>query len=379
MSTQLFTETVLKPAGGYPYYKPSSPAIRSKFDTRAALHGNSELWDLYTLKADYSPGPNDAYKSYYIGDDPGSLLEPAVSKYLYGKAPAIDYPDGKPFAVCLSHDIDLIYPPLAHRAFSSLYHLWHGDLGRLKDEVLWKKGGKSSYDYRNFREIMALEDGFGARSTFYFLTAERNIQRLRMYDIAELEAEMGRIADRGWEVGLHGGYYSYDDPGAIREEKRRLEKVLGRRVTGYRNHYLRFKVPDTWEHLREAGFMYDSTLGYNDVPGFRNGMCHPFRPYNLKTGRELDILEIPLAIMDCALFGYAGSPGRAWEIAKGLIDVTEHYRGVITLLWHNDAFCLPYRAGWMALYEKILCYCRERNAWMASGDEISRHCEAYVC
>ena len=27
-------------------------------------------------------------------------------------------------------------------------------------------------------------------------------------------------------------------------------------------------------------------------------MCHPFRPFNLVTGKPIDILEIPLTIME---------------------------------------------------------------------------------
>ena len=34
----------------------------------------------------------------------------------------------------------------------------------------------------------------------------------------------------------------------------RIEKVLNRPIHGYRNHYLSFKVPDTWHLLEQAGF-----------------------------------------------------------------------------------------------------------------------------
>lgn len=57
----------------------------------------------------------------------------------------------------------------------------------------------------------------------------------------------------------------------LKKKKRRLEEVLGKKVVGYRNHYLRFRVPDTWELLSKAGFKYDTTFGYSDCAGFRNG------------------------------------------------------------------------------------------------------------
>jgi len=40
------------------------------------------------------------------------------------------------------------------------------------------------------------------------------------------------------------------------------KKVLGKKAIGYRNHFLKFKVPDTWTLLEKAGFKYDTTFGY---------------------------------------------------------------------------------------------------------------------
>ena len=96
-------------------------------------------------------------------------------------------------------------------------------------------------------------------------------------------------------------------------------------------------------------------------------MCHPFRPYNLKTGRPIDILEIPLVVMDGTLDRYMRLDAtRAWEVTRRLIDATERCGGVFTLLWHNS-----YMEGErLEMYEKILGYCRERGAWMTSGEEI---------
>jgi hypothetical protein len=104
--------------------------------------------------------------------------------------------------------------------------------------------------------------------------------------------------------------------------------------------------------------------------GFRNGMCHPFNPYNLNSQEAIDILEIPLIIMDGALFSITRSLNEAFESCKKLIDTAEKYNGVITLLWHNAPFSWPIRKNWKLLYEKILKYCYDKNAWMTSGEEI---------
>jgi peptidoglycan/xylan/chitin deacetylase (PgdA/CDA1 family) len=282
-----------------------------------------------------------------------------------------EYPENKKFAVCLTHDVDEIYPPLKHTLLSSFYYMKNLNFNGLKNLLFWKYKGKDYSPYRNFKEIMNLEEKYGAKSSFYFLTTGNDIKRFR-YDIEDLKNELGSIVDKGWEVGLHGGYYAYNDLEEMETEKRRLEKVLGKAVIGYRNHYLRFKVPETWDLLAKAGFKYDTTFGYNDMIGFRNGMCHPFKPFNLSTNKEIGILEIPLIIMDGALFDSVKSFEEAWEITKRLIDTVEKYNGVLTLLWHNNVFNCPFREKWKKLYEKILEYSYKKNAWMTSGEEIWR-------
>jgi peptidoglycan/xylan/chitin deacetylase (PgdA/CDA1 family) len=330
------------------------------------LRQRPDLWDLYSLKDDYGRVTGKECR-----ESDGVIREPLVSRYLATKAGA-EYPEGRRFAVCLTHDIDDVYPPPLHAALSSAQCVKSLDGNGMKRWALWRVKGKEHSPYRNFREIMDLEDRFGGRSSFYFLATDRDPRRFR-YRVEELGQEMGAICDRGWEVGLHGSYYACDDPGEIRKEKRRLEKALGREVIGYRNHYLMFRVPDTWEHLAAAGFRYDTTVGYSNAIGFRNGVCHPYRPFNLRSGREIDIVEIPLAIMDTALFRRSRSLEEACRLSSRIVDAVERYHGVLTLLWHNNSLVSPaYRAGWAKVYAKLLEYCHGKGAWMTSGEEIYR-------
>jgi hypothetical protein len=58
----------------------------------------------------------------------------------------------------------------------------------------------------------------------------------------------------------------------------------------------------------------------------------------------------------------------SWKITKQLIDTVEKHQGTITILWHNYSFSGSQRK----LYEKILQYCSEKNAWMTSGKNIAQ-------
>ncbi len=309
-------------------------------------------------------------ESKYYGLSRTKVLGPVISEYLINQGYHVSYPDHKKFAICLTHDVDDIYPPLTHKVLSSLWSLKKWDWGGLKEQLFWNRLGKQASPYRNFQKIMELEKKYGAKSTFYFMTASRDPRRFR-YNIEDIASELNYIVKSGWEVGLHGGYYSFNDFDAIKLEKSKLERVLGREVIGYRNHYLRFQVPDTWDILKKCGFTYDSTYGYTNTVGFRNGMCHPFRPYDLQHQQWMDIYELPLHVMESAMFDFV-KPHEAWELIQQLLEEVELNQGVLTVLWHNNVFSCPFRDKWNALYEKILQYGRERNAWMTSGEEIWR-------
>jgi len=330
------------------------------------LKENHELWDLFTRKEEYSPTFLDGHGRFpYYMSKHKNIFVPEVSRFLLENGLRVEYPEGRRFAVCLTHDIDFVYLPRLRIAANAIRSFSRGNvIGGFK--TLLSNSVKRWNPFWNFHSILALEESYGAKSTFYFLSASERSMDFN-FALADVEGDIRDIVARGWEVGLHGGYHSCFDIHRINEEKSRLEGVAGRDVVGCRNHYLRFKVPDSWELLSEAGFKYDTTLGYAGCAGFRNGMCHPFKPVNLNTGKEIDILEIPLTVMDGTLFESMALDGeRAWEITKLMVDVAEKHKGVVTVLWHNN-----YLVGdSLKMYEKLLKYCKEKSAWLTSGEEI---------
>jgi peptidoglycan/xylan/chitin deacetylase (PgdA/CDA1 family) len=341
-------------------------------ETRQLLQDNHYLWELFVRRDEYYSERPEICTCIDIMNKYSEMMVPEISEYLVEKKHIkIVYPGNKKFALCITHDVDDIYPPLSHRILSSLNCLKQADLKTLYEQWSWIYKGKEFSPYLNFKEIIELEKNYDAKSTFYFLASNKDPRRFR-YNIEDLEGDLKFIIDSGWDVGLHGDYYSYNDFNSIKEQKNKLEELINKEVIGYRNHYLRFKVPETWELLKKAGFKYDTTYGYNNMPGFKNGLCHPFRPFNLYNNEEIAIIEIPLNIMACALYKYAKSSEKAWEVTKALIDNVEKYSGVLTINWHNDDLFNPFRKDWTILYKTILEYCRQKNAWITSCEDIWR-------
>ncbi len=334
------------------------------------LKSNKRLWDLFTRREEYNAPFLDEYRRFpYYCSKHRNVLIPEVSQFLINNGLKVEYPDNKRFAVCMTHDYDIIRNTnltISYEAAKSLRRLQF----RKSLTVLLSKVNKKLDPISDFTRIMDLEERYGAKSSFYFLALDKGNLDFS-YKIGEIKEELRDITNRGWEVGLHVGPEAYKDINKLKKEKEELESVVGKTIIGCRNHLLTFQVPTTWELLKEAGFKYDATFGYTDCVGFRNGMCHPFKPFNLNTDEYIDIMEIPLTVMDKTLNTHMRLDlTSTWDIIKKLIDTVENCQGVITILWHGDMFVTD---GMGEMYERMLQYCHEKNAWITSAENIYRH------
>lgn len=292
------------------------------------------------------------------------MFDPVASRYLFDRGFCPEYPDDHQFALCLTHDIDTVYSSLYEKVVNAFHALHSGRISDAKKSLMQMRTKR--LPWCNFQDIMAMEQEYGATSTFFFLVLDLESEDYA-YEIEDLAPDLGMIVDQGHEIGLHGGHQTYLNPEDIKEKKNRLEKLLNESIVGYRNHYLKIKVPETWEYLSRAGFRYDSTMGFADCAGFRNGMCYPYKPFDLRKNEVLDIVEIPLAIMDKTLFYYMHLDlEMSWELTRQIIENVRQFHGVLTVLWHNNCMSGEY----LQLYKRLLEYCSKQGAWMTSGREI---------
>jgi hypothetical protein len=287
------------------------------------------------------------------------------------------WPDGKICAVCLTHDVDEVKKTYQWITYP-LKQIKRGKPGNLIPQCQsFIKKLKGHEPYWTFDEILEIEGSRDVKSSFYFLKETGKVRISdkktwrhlgRRYDfnanrVRELIRDMN---SSGWEVGLHGSFYSYTDQGLLLHEKEDLEHALGSPVTGGRQHNLNLKIPETWLSQEQAGLLYDTTLGYNDCCGFRWGISFPFRPYSTEENRSLNILEIPLAIEDLPYF-------RNQQPFDQFLNIFNHVRqlhGALTLLWHHSVFNDNEFPGWGLDYLKILDFCKKENAWIGSGRQI---------
>lgn len=169
------------------------------------------------------------------------------------------------------------------------------------------------------------------------------------------------------ELSLHGGFGTHTDPIKLQAEKDELERLIGEPIYGNRHHFLKFEFPITWEIEHQINLLYDTTIGFNDKVGFKNGIAFPFFAIDRNLSL-LPLIELPLTVMDAAIWtGLQLTEETAVQIIQQVRDIIKQYHGLLTLLWHHSV--LKMRGG--RIYPKILQKLVENSAFIAPGLEIA--------
>jgi hypothetical protein len=311
-----------------------------------------------------------------------ALLEDAYGQAGLPMARKEPWPAGKTMAACLTHDVDAVRRGKLPRGVAVrdvtgvLRSASRGRLSAAAGQVatIARTASSRTDPYWSFDRISALEREHGFRSTYFFMST-RIDSRDAAYDLGHpsMAHLLASLAGEGCEIALHGSFAAPADADLLRGQRSRLERALGAPVSGYRNHLLRFHVPGSWLAQEAAGFAYDSTLGFADREGFRGGHAFPFHPYDLPSDRAMEILEIPLAVMDVTISKYRKLRGEpAWEAVQTVLEQTLAVRGLATLLWHNDTFFDPDHPGSGMLYERALAWLSQRDVWVATCAQVDR-------
>jgi hypothetical protein len=171
-----------------------------------------------------------------------------------------------------------------------------------------------------------------------FAVSEKGHRRDPNYRLEELAPDLRSCVEHGFSLGLHGSYESVVTNSNLQKELASMETILGIKTRGTRQHWLRFGVHQSFcETIERAGFIYDSTLGFSEVAGFRNGACFAFPPYDFRNDMPYPFLEIPLVLMDGNVEAAARNSGESADaIAEEILAESRRWGwGGIAADWHN--------------------------------------------
>ncbi len=218
--------------------------------------------------------------------------------------------------------------------------------------------------YWNIYDIAALEDSYNLRSTFFMLdeSIRYNIFKPKTFVLAvgrynmfepKIKEAILYLDSKGWEIGLHGSFLSYNNKELLGREKSRLESIIGHPVIGTRQHHLNMDET-TWKIQEELGFKYDSTWGFNNNIGIKEGKIKPFYPNQTK------FTVFPLTVMDVCFMRMKEK--ERWNKFHQLLDIIEENDAIMVINFHHRVYNEKEYPGYKAAYIKIIETALKRNA-----------------
>lgn len=300
-------------------------------------------------------------------------------------------PSDVDFVCCLTHDVDFvgIRRHMFDRTLAGF--AWRATVGSVRDVLRrrktlfdalrnWRSLGSLPFvflgwakdPWRPFDDYAQVEDR--RQSTFFVVPfsdhpglgpdGHVDARRAVRYRLADLREELQEARRGGSEVGVHG-LDAWRDSVAGCAEIAQVRAQTGQGGAGIRMHWLYFS-PESPRILETAGFDYDSTWGYNETVGYRAGTSQVFRLL-----ASDDLLELPLSIMDSALFsdGRLGLTDReAQHLCDEIITHATTHGGTLVLNWHGRSLA-PERL-WGRFYRRLRDrICAAGRVWFATGAE----------
>lgn len=225
----------------------------------------------------------------------------------------------------------------------------------------------------NFDTILRIEGQLEISSTFFFIPAHRKYGKYPNADYKlnskEIRDIITKILSQNCEVGIHGSLGSGWDSSKFRNDLKKFNHP----VVGGRFHYLAISLPESFQVLESSGLHYDTSLGFSEQVGFRNGFCYPFRPYNFETRSAHTFYEFPLALMDWTFIGKGYMnlpPEETYPYIKSLLEEVEKFSGLLVVLWHNNSFSGYKFRGWDKPFLWLINEIKNRNGRFGLPEEI---------
>lgn len=294
-------------------------------------------------------------------DRHGLLLEPLVHRYAALLGELLGHTlQGEP-RIVLTHDVDDNFAHLFARRAS--VELLRRDLRDRRLSAVRRAAGlgrrlvasRAEDANDRFDDWRDWHAGWSSRPAYFVASAglfsPGSARRDVAYDVRHpsVRETLRRAVASGAEIGVHFSIHALQSADRLRAEREALEEAAGTAVRSARHHWWALGRPPepTWKKQAAAGIELDCSLGFNDSPGFRRGICVPFRPFDPERNEPLATYALPTVAMDASL------PDAVAEALKTLGRIVRDVRGALVLDWHvhsaNEA-ALPGAAAGLRAY-----------------------------
>lgn len=349
--------------------KPATGVNRGEASTPSGLDFDlfAAVFYMISRYEEYLPFESDRHDRFEAGNSlagQNGFLEMPVAdlwiqilaEKLKARFPGLELSPGS-FRFLLTCDIDLPFAYLHRgRARTLGARVKAGLKGdpdqKLRKDVLSRQA-KDPFD--TFTEMEAIHSLHKIRPKIFFLTARYGKYDKSISPRSRVFRDLVKQSMKYADVGIHPSYRSSDNPAELRREVRILSGITGEQVRHSRQHFLKFRLPQSYRNYIAAGIREDYSMGFASAAGFRAGTSRPFFFYDLLKEEETPLKIIPFQVMDRTLKDYMKlTPEQSIAKIRALADATRSAGGTFVSIWHNDAFSdLGEWKGWKDVYLQI--------------------------
>lgn len=287
-------------------------------------------------------------------------IEKKPAELLFGPLPDAE--------IVMTHDVDAIAKTLPIRIKQGCFNLFNALRALLKGDIAdaCAKSSKAmrflfgQEDWWTLDALLdkELQNKVQARYHFYADLRSKTPKRWLFdpgYAVASLRLSkfLRRLVETGAEIGLHPSFDSWQESSLINQQKNNLEAAAGCSSNVCRQHWLRFGWRKTWAAQEAAGMVKDTTLMFNDRPGFRNATAVAWNPWDAKLSLAHHLMALPTALMDSHFYDYQSmTPETRTKEIKRWVQECRLVSGQIAVLWHPHTLTDDY--GWSKGFDELI-------------------------
>lgn len=280
------------------------------------------------------------------------------------------WPGDHKFALALTHDVDIIRRSVPGSVRLMFKKDVPGGLGGLIDSFK-SITGPARNPYDKIREWIDHENRYDIKSTFFVFPGNRKNKKDPKYGLDGLRESFEYIKESNCRLALHTGIECHRG-GNMEESRELLDRAAGVAVRGIRAHYLSARLPEYWRKAAESGFAYSSCLGFDEDVGFYQGIDLPFMPFDSEKDIPLNIVEIPIGIMDCGLINNDNKDiGESLEAGKKIVDRVKKTAGILVLDWHQRTMYNTDYPDWAKTCFDLIDYARKEGAYLTTMEDVA--------
>jgi hypothetical protein len=275
-----------------------------------------------------------------------------IKKMLLTKYSTIEF-RAKKMRYLPTYDIDIAFSYLGKGLWRTLGGLlrdmiqfnWHLVTQRCK--VLLKK---ELDPFDSFTFLDGIHEQYALKPIYFLLVGKHSSYDKNLPIQGKTMQRLITYLRTKYALGIHPSYTSILEDGSLQNE------IAIMQSTKSRQHYIKIKLPLTYQNLIQCGITEDYTMGYGSRNGFRASTSFPHIWFNILTNESTPLKLFPFCFMECNSFYEQKQDVETSEkeLAHYICTVNE-VGGYLITIWHNFSLGTDKQwAGWRELYERSI-------------------------